>query len=93
MRIFISQSLQKIYFYNLRNKSFISKDYYKDYNPIYLQNFSIYYISNNNYFYNIYKNKILEDKKFNYKNKKIDVEFISIIYYIITSKIEDLLVY
>ena len=50
-------------------------------------------MNNNNYFYNIYKNKALEDKKFNYKNKEVNVEFILIIYYIIISKIEDSLIY
>ena len=50
-------------------------------------------MSNNNYFYNIYKNKTLKDKKFNYKNKEVNIEFVLIIYYITISKIEDLLIY
>ena len=46
----------------------------------------MYYTSNNDYFHDIYKN--LENKKCDYKNNEIDIEFNSISYYIIMNKIE-----
>ena len=50
-------------------------------------------MSNNNYFYDIYENKTLKDKKSDYKNEEVDVRFILITYYITISKIRDLLIY
>ena len=84
MRIPPFKVFQKTYFNDFFNENYDFENYHKDIN---YQNFYIYY-KNEKQFYNANEEIFIKKKK-DFKNDEINVEFVSVMYYIIIKKKEN----